>query len=881
MELTKNPGRVHISLPLPFKAGTIQIMVKKESVKLPGLLFLGILLLFKPAWGSQVADAAPYFSAIKSFSHNGDAYEAEFRNGMRVVIEESFGIPLAAITALIAPIAGQSGDVQISKAAEFYREKVEPEIFALGGMVSAGTARNFINIKIVVPAVEIRRVLEILGGLESVKPPETSPLSTVDSFNLEEINSDLDQAKIMQLTLKSVARGREEPDNGNITFSTAGRVVSGLTIAGSVQHEKVLNYISEFFPKKRTSSLLPLQGQNSAFDIDSLNSSIDYAYFRSELDFPIFTVTYQIPPEGHPQRLQVEVLREIIGGGLASLLRVDEEGYSLNFQHRADIVSTESGSYLVVTAAVHPDYLDRVEILVLAGISLLGKTEMPGALITRAKALYLLNFYREMESLPSRADSWADKILRGEVRNRNHLIEMLKGLDSKSLKNAGTSYLDTSRAFVREYIPAGFSRSFNSETYSETVQILLPQSLFAAEKRLEKLTYTAPEISFSVPVHVSEAVSPELKKSSILRGPDIYIYEKHNSPLVTAGIYYVGGFPAEGKTNAGMTEILLSSMLQTWSNNGLDNQMISLEGRGCVLEAVVKPDYFGFRATVLSSNFETVFSELMGMINSFSVEDDMVAKYRNNVKFTSFLRNPGIPVETPSTTIPLDSGLIYQAEPGGTGLSDKPSTLSSWYGMISENHPAIVIYGDVKGTSFLRKMVTDLSNSSRRKYTASPGKNRDAARIKPIVIPGSVTGSCTFVTPGLPVSSGLGESLRLISRAQDGSGINIKWITLAKKGYGIISMAASPGEAGKDCKPEIILPELGKKKFSNREFNQAKVRAITSYHLETENPSLMLNSIVISVLSGEQGDFIRQHLVDLKRLRIVEAESVLETLFGE
>ena len=868
-------------MPLPFKAGTIQIMVKKETVRLSGLLLLGILLLVKPAWGSQEPDAAPYFSAVNSISHNGDAYEAEFRNGMRVIIEESFGIPLAAITVLIAPIGGQSGEVQISNAAEFYQGKVESEIFALGGIVSAGTIRNFINFKIVVPAEEIRRALEILGGLESVKPPETSPPSAADSFSREDIYFDLDQSRIMELTLESVTRGRKEQGNGDRTFPTGGSVVSGLTIVGAVQHEKVLNYISEFFPKKRASSLLPLQGQNSAFDINSLNSSIDYAYFRSGLDFPIFTVTYKIPPVEHPQRLHVEVLREIIGGGLAPLLRVDEEGYSLNFQHRADIVCTESSSYLVVTAAVHPDYLDRVEILVLAGISLLGKTEMPGALITRAKSLYLLNYYKELESLPSRADSWAEKLLRGEVRNRAHLIEMLRGLDSESLKNAGTSYLDASRAFVREFIPAGFSRSFNSETFSETVQILLPQSLFATEKRLEKLTYNEPEILFSVPVPDSEAVPPELKKSSVLRGPDIYIYEKHNSPLVTAGIFYAGGFPAEGKTNAGMTEILLSSMLQTWSNNGLDNQMISLEGRGSVLEAIVKPDYFGFRTTVLSSNFETVFTELMNMINSFSVEDDMVVRYRNSVKFTSFLKKSGIPLETPSSTIPIDSALIYQAETGGTGLSDKPSTLSSWYGMISENHPAIVIYGDVKGTSFLRKMVPMLSNSSRQKHTVARERIRAAARIKPTVIPGGVTGSCTFVTSGLPGSSGLGESLRLISRAQDGTGINIKWITLAKNGYGIISSAAPPGELGKDCKPEITLHKLGEKKFSQREFNQAKVRAITSYHLETENPSLMLNSIVIGVLSGERGDFIRQHLVDLKRLRIVEAESVMETLFGD
>ena len=143
--------------------------------------------------------------------------------------------------------------------------------------------------------------------------------------------------------------------------------------------------------------------------------------------------------------------------------------------------------------------------------------------------------------------------------------------------------------------------------------------------------------------------------------------------------------------------------------------MISLEGQGCILEAVVKPDYFGFRATVLSSNFEKLFPALMEMIKSFPVEDGMVFKYRNNRKYAGFLKNSGIPVETPSSTIPLDYGLVYPPGTGNAKSSENTPTLSSWYKKISENHPEIVIYGDVKGTSFLRKMVPVLSNSKLRK----------------------------------------------------------------------------------------------------------------------------------------------------------------------
>ena len=596
---------------------------------------------------------------------------------------------------------------------------------------------------------------------------------------MTKILSDLDQAKVIEITLDSIIGVQKRAGTGTTTLP-GGSMVCGLSIVGSVRHETVLNYIAKFFTRKKYLRTLPLA--SIAFDAESLNSRIDYSYFRTDLNFPVFTAACEIPPEGHPQRLHAEILREIIGGGISSLLRVEDEGYSLNFQHRADIVDRGSRSYLVVTAAVNPDYLDKVEMLVLATLTQLGTAEVPDALITRAKSLCLLNYYRELESQSYRADSWAEKLARGKVWNRADFEEKLKGLDSRSLKNAGAAYLDSSRVFIREFLPAGLTRNFTPETFRETVQILLPPALSAVAKRLEKLVYNSPEISFSIPDPTSKSVPPELKKSSVLRGPNIYIYEIHNSPQVRLGIYYAGGFPDEGSSNAGMTEMLMSSMLQTWSKDGLDPQMLSLEGKGCLLQAIVQPDYFGFRATVLSSNFEACFSELMELITRFPVEDDMVSKYRNSIKFSKFLGNSVYPAERVADTIPLESGLIYGGQAGSPGKTDKPSTLSSWYREISLNHPEIVIYGDVTGTSFLRKMVPLLSNSSLKKFTPPSGRNRNPIKIAPLVVPSGKAGMCTIIASGLPGNSGLGESLRLISRAQDGSGSSIKWIILAKTG---------------------------------------------------------------------------------------------------
>ncbi len=854
----------------------MQIMGNRKYLELLALSLLGILFFFQIALGTQVPDTAPFYAAVKSFSNNGDAFEAEFKNGMQVIIEESFGVPLAAITATISN--GQPGDIQISSAAEPYQAAIAPDILALGGIISSSIARNCLFIKVVVPAEEIERAIEILEKLNHVPPPNISSEAVVPFLPVASILSGLDKSEVMEITMDSVTGTQKRPDPDNKTIVSRSSMVCGLTIVGSVRHETVLNHITKSFTEKRACTLLKA---STAFDPESLNSRIDYSCFQTDLNFAVFTATFEIPPEGHPQRLHAAILREIIGGGLSSLLRVEVEGYSLNFQHRADIIDRGSRSFLVVTAVVNPDYLDKVEMLVLGTLAQLGTEKVPDVLLTRAKSLYLLKYYQGLESQSSKADGWAEESARGKAGNRSSFNEKLKKLDGISLKNAGALLLDPRRVFIREFLPAGLNRNFTPETFRETIEILLPTALSDAAKRIGRLTFNSPEISFSIPDSSSRSLPPELKKSSVLRGPNIHIYEIHNSPQVSLGIYYAGGVTDEGSANSGMTEMLMSSMLQTWSRDGLDPQMLSLEGKGCQLQTIVQPDYFGFRATVLSSNFEASFSELMQLISSFQADDSMVSRYRASIQFSEFLENSVYPAETIADTIPLESGLIYEGQAGSSGKANEPSTLGSWHRGMSSKHPEIVIYGDVTGTSFLRRMVPLLSNSRLSKFTPPSGRNRNPIKTVPTVIPAEKEGRCVIITTGLPGNSGLGESLRLISRAQDGSGMSIKWITLAKLGYGIIDYPLPRENSGNECNPAEILNVLAREKFTRRSFNEAKVRAITNFYLETENPFLMLNNIIIGVLSGEQGDFIRQHLVDLKQVRVVETESVQETLFGE
>ena len=856
-------------------------MVKNESLRQWGIACLCFFLFFHSALGLQEQGTASYYSSIASIEKNEELIEVLFRNGLKVVIEERFGIPLAAVNAVIIPSAGLFSEEYAPAVADFYRGAVEADIHKLGGFAESFPLQGAVVLRAVVPSEEVRPAIEILEKIDFLEGAGSgASMPAAKSSHGREIHN-AGPAEFIAITVNEFISAPEQSSDKAPDSGSRKGTVSGLVITGAVQHEIVLNYIAEVFKKSRTGMPTPEDISDPSFSPADLNGSLEYQASETELDFPVFTITYRIPPLGHPRRMQYEMIRMLAGGGLASLLRVEEEEMSLNFQHRADIVDRDNGSFLVITGAVHPDYLDKAELLVLGIMSNLGKTEIPEALVTRGKSLYFLEYLKQHESLPDRADNLTKMLLQNRISLRSDFVKNLEEVGKTSLQKAAAESLDESRAYVREFLPKGSTRNFTSETFADTVNILLPQTLLSQKKRLERLAYSELELSFQVPEKQNNFLPPKLKKSSVLRGPDIHLYEIHNTPLVRIGIYFPGGFSEEDKINAGLTEVLVSNMLQSWSREGCDSQSIYLEGMGADIEGVVHPDYFGFRATVLASNFEAVFAEMMARIREFKPSEDLISSYRNSRKYSSFLENQGMPAEKPDSIIPIGSTLEYRSVSGTNGSQEKVAPAGSWYEKISGSHPEIIIYGDVKGTSFLRGMVPRLSNSRLKKFRPARRRIQEAERIDPVIFAGPDKEMCRFIISGLSASSGREESLQLISRAQDGSGISVEWLTLVKKGYGLVSGRLTAGSGSDECVPVNFLQKMKKKGFSTREFNQSKVRAITRHYLETEDPAVMLDKIVVGVLSGKRGDFIRQHLVDLKQVRTVEVESVQEIIFGE
>ena len=126
-------------------------MGKRDVLRLLTGPLLAAVMLSGTAYGVQPREAAPFFSAVKSFSDNGDAFEAEFRNGMRVVVEETFNTPLAVINALISIDPGRISNDHALRAAEACRRSVEPDFLVIGGIVSSSVGRGHLLIKAVIP----------------------------------------------------------------------------------------------------------------------------------------------------------------------------------------------------------------------------------------------------------------------------------------------------------------------------------------------------------------------------------------------------------------------------------------------------------------------------------------------------------------------------------------------------------------------------------------------------------------------------------------------------------------------------------------------------------------------------------------------------------
>lgn len=444
------------------------------------------------------------------------------------------------------------------------------------------------------------------------------------------------------------------------------------------------------------------------------NSGLVYREERGPLNQTVTTLAYRLPGLDHQDWAAGCVLAALMGDGPGSLLGgtlVDELTAARAF--RADYNASPGLGLLTVQMQVSPDSLDKAESAYFKNLDRLLIAAAPAENLGAAKKLAQKKLYNRLGAGDSRAVflAFADAAGRSAMLPAEYagLIDKVTAAD---IRRVAQRYLILRNTAVLEYEPgAAPPRTFDTDSYARTVVAWAPgiDQPNPGEDQVGKPKPEAQRLSAAEAMATAdgESVQPEpVKDFSTLNGPKAYVREDHSTPTVSVALLFQGGRVTETQTNAGITELMLRSMLSATKRMNTGQLAARFAGLGAEVEVVNEPDFFGFLLSGLSSSSDRALKVLHDVIEDPSFDDVDIERARNRQMAAIAESNDN----GEDRAVQLLFGGIYPGHPYGypphgdasVVAKLKPEEVKDWYKeTVLRQFPIVIIVGDTQGSQLV------------------------------------------------------------------------------------------------------------------------------------------------------------------------------------
>lgn len=882
---------------------------------------------------SGTTQAPEYFKAFQSREDKGNLTRVVLRNGLTILIEEQPLDPLATLVTYIRSGYSQEktenmGVSHLLERLYRHRSEVVSEMIGFGATLNISTHYDSTLFSSSSAAENVLETLAFHAALLQAPEIDLDKIGLEVEILLKErlLRLDLPQVFARQKLLE-LAYPRERlggllsPEESFTQLAQTDSTLQQLTrfheahyhpgnvilaVSGAVRRERILERAVELYGSMKSSQEAGQVPEEEPADESTVGqTSFRYLHLRGNHQQPYLLFAYRIPGLGHKDYYPLLVLSYVLGQGRSAILKqsmLGEGGTAAEIQVEVQALQQKGTLFVLVTP--HLQKVDGAEVQVLAQLEILKRGGIPIAQLDRAKALLLKDYYLGLQSLERRADLLAHYEALGDYLDRDRWVESLTEVSPKQVSEVLERYLADSNLSLLEYFPQDAeSRTFTSQTLLETLRLLVPSVVTKKVEEEDPFQVAETESSFQPPEFRPSHLKFDLRHTSILRGPSIHFKEEHAAPLVNLGFFFPGGRIKESTDNSGITELMLRAVLQNVASREDSFSWIELERLGAEIRVVNETDFFGLQATVLSPHLGKVFETLIDWTRSAAVEEEDVILARqeilallNREKENRSLR-----------LLDLTRRRVFHDHPYG---SDRYGTLESiarlplkslqtWVeGEMTGVHPWIVVHGDIEGTSFLRDLVSTLSDSSyevRKPIKRGISQQSDPSDQELIfeeeedevvmAFPGSARGTRdeaivdvlegALFRPGGRFSislrdQGLAYQLRMFHQ----TGLN--------GGALFASFAALDGK-GKAARDELLrqLNQLEQVPLREAEFLNAVVGTITRAHLRQQSGEDYIVELGYHVLVKEGGDPTQQYLTTLRRVKREDLMALAKRYFSE
>jgi zinc protease len=639
----------------------------------------------------------------------------ELPNGVTLLVREQPGTGVVAIDTWVEAgyfhepdeVAGMAHlfEHMFFKGSEKFpgAETIAQELAEVGGDSNAGTIYDSTNYYFVVPTEGFPRAAEIMADAIAHPIFDPAELAKEAEVVIEESNRKLDNPVPLALermlatsyTQHRIKRWRigsnevlRNIQRANLLafFETLYRPENLIvSIAGDISHEEAKRIALASFGSLPRGELKKERGPAEP-------PQTEFRYGRSEGDLQqgYSVMGWHTVGVGGEDELALELLATVLGQGRASRLFRNVVGPDAAATADAQHWQFEDVGVFILLASFDEPKRGEVDRRLLQEVERMKAHGPTAAELALAKNLLRSETVLGLESALGQAQALAYAEANYGYRELGERIAKRERIDAEAVRAAARKYLTTEKLTLYHYAPQGAPTvdAAAALTAVRAATAEAPPALAATE---------LPPPAKPLAGAKGDAGPVETKLAS---GAALVTRERTGIPAVSVGIFFAGGRADESSADAGITQLMASSLRRGTESRSGEEIDRAFEFLGTQLQTSVQPDWFGFAVTVEASNLRPAVELLADVVLHPTFPADGVEGERA-LQLATIKRSFDSSIQRP---IALALSQLYPSHPYGlprignegavAGL-DRDDLAAWWKQRIAAEDATVIVVGDV------------------------------------------------------------------------------------------------------------------------------------------------------------------------------------------
>lgn len=576
-------------------------------------------------------------------------------NGLTVLVKENHTSPVAAIyTHVKAGYFNEADEVVgISHLIEhmFFKGtarrgagEIAKETKELGGTLNAATIYDHTVYYTLLPSKHFAQGLDLQADALIHPAFDPGELEKETEVVIEEAKRKLDtpaavaREKLFELAFQQhrIRRWRIGTEDGLRTllrtdFLTFHRNLYRpeniiLAVVGDIKTDKAIRQIEHYYGSFSRGTLIkegsPHEPAQTALRFRQLRGNIQQAYL---------TFGFHTPAISEKDSYALEVLGIILGHGKSSrLFQQVKEGAGLVKVISADNYALQDIGIFLIGAVARPDTLRAGELAVAKEVQTILHNPVSAGEISKAQNLLRSSYMFGLETMAGQAGTLANYEALGSYNMVDETMQELLHVDATRIMKVAERYLTPENMSILEYVPkeAQLAELPPEEMASRLTREIRPTPSLA-KRAPDGSSRTMPTILPSI-----IALNREPESRLLSNGIKLLVRENHEVPVVSTGIFVLGGRSRETTQNAGISNLMSQSALRGTTERSAVDIAAEIENIGATLSFSSEPDYFSCTMNTVAQHSETGWDVLADVMSNpvFSVsevkkeKDDVLAR---------------------------------------------------------------------------------------------------------------------------------------------------------------------------------------------------------------------------------------------------------------